>query len=456
MSRPQVFPDKGAAYSDRIPIGVWTEWVPGSRWTNEGMTRLLGYIIEGAALGGEFIFHIVIIDALRDEVRNDLASLDAVEGLDYTIETPNDSAVSNSFPALAEFANKHVPVEGWIVLYPQFHHALLLDAPIATVFPDGIPVAYPTVDIGAWGPSGYHVRWRDAVASLLDGSDRVITFSDHVAKDHAKRLFAVPDQKLRVIPHAPPDLHRLAPYVHERKRTTASRQAAAEVLRMHASERGWTHLSDFPFEEVDYVAVSTQDRVTKNIRIIAEAVRSLVRTSNVNIKLFMTAPVHFGATWTPLPALLEREMFASDLISMPDLPRDVHAAFYHCAAVAVHSAIFEGGRGVFPYYEAASVGTPCLMADGPHTRELIDQAPGLRPFVFDPDDSIGLSLLIRNVLMDREGALNVQQADYAELRKRTWKDVASDYAAAATGLTSKARSTGETSPASRQTSPLQT
>ncbi|EKY25701.1 hypothetical protein [Brevundimonas naejangsanensis] len=418
--------------SKRVSVGVWTEWVPGARWTNEGMTRLLGYIIEGAAQSGEFIFRIIMIDALREEVRQDLASLSAIEGVDYTIECPNDSAVSNSFPELATFANRNVPVEGWIVLYPQFQHALLLDAPVAAIFPDGIPVAYPTVDAGAWGPAGYHVRWRDAVKTMLDGADRVITFSEHVAKDHGERLFGVPAEKVRVVPHAPPDLQHLAPYAVKRQRTPESRRAAADLLRAYATEHGIGHLADFPFEEVDYVAISTQDRVTKNIRIITEAVRRLIREERVNIKMFMTAPIHFGATWTPLPALLEREMFAADLISMTDLPRDVHAAFYHCAALAVHSSIFEGGRGVFPYYEAVSVGTPCLMGDGPHTQELIAGSPGLAPFVFDPNDAVGLAKLVQNVLANRDAVQAKQLAEYEILSKRTWQDVARDYVTAAT------------------------
>lgn len=416
----------------RVSVGVWTEWVPGARWTNEGMTRLLGYIIEGAAQSEAFVFRIVMIDALRDEVRKDLATLSAVEGVDYTIECPNDSTISNNFSKLAAFANRKIDVEGWIVLYPQFQHALLLDAPVAAIFPDGIPVAYPTVDAGAWGPAGYHVRWRDAVQAMLDGADRVITFSEHVARDHGARLFGLPLEKVRIVPHAPPDLHHLAPYAIERQRTPESRRAAANLLRSYAAEKELSHLIDFPFEEVDYIAISTQDRVTKNIRIIAEAVRILVREKRVNLKMFMTAPIHFGATWTPLPALLEREMFAADLISMTDLPRDIHAAFYHCAALAVHSSIFEGGRGVFPYYEAVSVGTPCLMGDGPHTRELIAEAPTLAPFVFDPNDAAGLAKLIQDGLARRADVQATQLGAYEILSKRTWQDVARDYVAAAT------------------------
>jgi len=116
---------------------------------------------------------------------------------------------------------------------------------------------------------------------------------------------------------------------------------------------------------------------------------------------------------------------------MTDLPRDVHAAFYHCAALTVHPSIFEGGLGPFPFYESVSVGTPCLFADGPHVREFVGHEPMLTPYVFDPNDVAGLRALVVSTLANREGAL----ADQAEVLKNLsgygWKDVAAAYAQAA-------------------------
>ncbi len=419
-------------FSGRVPVGVWTEWPPGARWTNEGMTRLLGFMIEGVALGGEFVFRIVLPDGVREEAAADLETLKAHQGLDYTLHSPNDPTVAaDDFEMLARFANTHVPVDGWIVLFPYFRHALFLDAPVATIFPDGIPVAFPVPDQGAWGPHGYHLRWREQVQALLNGSDRVVTFSRHVACEQAGALFGVPADKVRVVPHAPPDLSHLAPYLETGGRTSASRARAADILRRHAQERGWRELADYPFEQVAYIAVSTQDRVTKNIRIVAESVRRLIRQHRTDLKLFMTAPLHFGAGWTPLPSLLEDEQMLADVVSMTDLPRDVHAAFYHCAAVAVHPSIFEGGLGPFPFYEALSVGTPCLMADGPHVRELLEGEPSLGPFVFDPNDSDALIDQISSVLHDRKQVLDIQLEVFERLKGYGWQEVAKAYSEAA-------------------------
>jgi glycosyltransferase involved in cell wall biosynthesis len=146
----------------------------------------------------------------------------------------------------------------------------------------------------------------------------------------------------------------------------------------------------------------------------------------------MTTPIHVGATWTPLPGRIAFDGLDLDVLSLPDLPRDVHAALYHGASLAIHASFYEGGQAPFPFHEAVSVGTPCLIADGPHTREFLGTTDS-QGFVFDPYDPLSLAMAIRAILSDRAAALSRQRAFIAGMPARGWGDVAADYASAALG-----------------------
>ena len=417
--------------SARIPVGIWAQWPKGARWSNEGMTRLLGFLIEGIA-DSSYLFRIVLPDWIRAEAEDDLNRLAAVAGVDFTLHSPGDHGLEiTNMGELAEFANAFVEVSGWLSVFPSFNFGTRLEKPLAVIFPDGIPKVFHEFSDAAWGYNGNHAVWESYVREMLDRADRVVTFSKHVRDDQLSRVFSVDPSKVIVVPHASPDLAPMLPFVRERRRTPESVAIAAAMLRDHSLERGWDYLSNYPFDQVPFVAVSTQDRVTKNIRLILDSVLRLVREERRDLKILATAPLHFGADWTVLPAAIEHRQAHRDLISMPDLPREEHAALFHCAAVAVHASIFEGGHAPFPFYEAVSVGTPCLMARGPHTEELLESAPELEPFLFDPNDADGLARLIMETCASRTSALAIQQKAYERFRRRSWSDVSLAYAEAA-------------------------
>lgn len=418
---------------NRIPIGVWLETNPGEQWANQGMTRLLGFILEGLVEDGRYQFRLVLPDHIRAEAEADLSTLQARADVDYTLHSPRDEGLQVSdFTELAEFANRHVEVTGWLTLFPQYDHAQYLTAPVTAIFPDAIPLVFPDFSEAAWNERGHHMQWQQRVEQLLQSVERVITFSEHVAYNQVVPLFGVDRTRTRVIRVAPPDLAGFLPHMQNRARSPSSLSQAAAVLRQHAAERGWEYLYDFPFEDVSYVAVSTQDRVTKNIRVVADAVIRLTRDQRIDIRMLMTAPLLLGTKWTPLPMMVEGSQAHREVISMPDLPRPVHAAFYHAAELAVHPSIFEGGMGTFPFYEAVSVGTPCLMADGPHQREMAAQVPEITRYVFDPNDATGLARLITEVKANRTEMLLEQTEIYEKLCARSWNEVALAYARAAT------------------------
>jgi glycosyltransferase involved in cell wall biosynthesis len=415
--------------ASRRQIGIWAQWPRGAKWANEGMTRLLAFLIEGIAASGGFTFKVVLPDSVRDAAEQDLRALDAKLGQDFTLHSPRDCGSTAETPAdLAAFANRAVPVEGWLALFPYFSDAKHLDAPVTVIFPDAIPKAFPEFGEAAWGANGAHLKWERDVRELLAHANRVITFSDHVAREHVHKLFGVALERIATIGHAPPDLGQLLPFVRNRRRTPESIRHCADILRRECLERSGHYLRDFPFEEVPYIAISTQDRVTKNIQAAARALNVLVRERRQDLKLLMTAPIHFGQGWTVLPSFIAETMSQFDIVSMPDLPRLEHAAFLHCAAVVVHPSIFEGGHAPFPFYEAVSVGTPCLFAGGPHAQELAKREPDVLRYCFDPNDVDELAGLACDVIERRNEVLADQQAIFDRLRKTDWAAVAKRYA----------------------------
>ncbi len=432
MSQARTKAPKGgpaASPKSRVPVGIWAQWPDGARWANEGMVRLFGFLIEGIAKREEYVFRLILPDWIRDEAEADLLTLNAQAGRDYTLHSPRDHGVIvTDFEQLADFANEFVPVAGWVSIFPSFKFAELLNQPLAVVFPDAIPKIFHEFSDITWGAGGTHLQWEEAVRSLVGQADRLITFSEHVRDDHLGGLFEIPPSNVTVVPHAQPDLALELPFVRKRKRSPNSLRKAGDLLRAHACERAWSYLDDYPFEHVPYIAVSTQDRVTKNIRLILDAALRVIREDRRDLKILSTATLHFGADWTPLPSFIERHLALRDLVSMPDLARVEHAAFYHCAALAVHASIFEGGHAPFPFSEAVSVGTPCLMARGPHVAEFVADEPDMAQFTFDPNEADALRSLIINTLDRRDEALAIQHQVYERLRRRSWADVASAYA----------------------------
>lgn len=435
--------------SERAQIGVWSELPPGSRWAHEGISRIVGFLIEGGAESKEFTFHVLVPRGMAETVRADLRTLHAKEAVDWVVDEPTEEFVrqwnaqhAHDFPGraalpalLAAYANSHLPVDGWINTFPHFTGSRLLNQRKVAMLPDAIAYDFPIGWDNAhhWGPEGEFVTWRKIAHDTLADAQAVIAHSKHVAQRHGVKLLGLDSNVIRVVPHAPPDLAPVLPFIKDRQKTTETRKQAAGILRDYAAVKGIDYLRQFPFEETPFAALATQDRVTKNVGRAAEAIHRMVRRDRQNIKLITTAPVHSGATWTLFPGVVEGQQTQRDILSLPDLPREVHAALFHCAAVVIHPTFYEGIVGTLTFYEAVSIGTPCIMGVGPHVRELMETAPELSALTFDPYDIEAMIALVRDVLSDPDKAWNSQVPAYENRRRRGWDQVARAYAEAALG-----------------------
>jgi glycosyltransferase involved in cell wall biosynthesis len=358
---------------------------------------------------------------------------------------PPGPAQRSGLDRQADFANAEIEVDGWLLIGSNCVHGLGLNGRRVALFPDAIPIEFAaSYNPGRWADERDLSHWRYDTQRTLLCADSIIAFSKHVARRHLCGLFGIAPQRICIVPHAPADLSSDLPSLApDRRRTPESLRRAADCLRHHALERQWPYLTEFPFEDVSYVAVSAPDRPTKNISLVVAAILRLIRRDYYQVKLVMTSAIaDVSAPGCLLPAALREANMQLDAVSMPGLSKTGRAAFYHCAAVTVHPSLFEGGDTVLQFSESVSVGTPCLMARGPHTDELLESYPELDQWVFDPYDDDGLAQLIDATIADRDNALTKQLECYARMTSRSWAQVASEYADAVMGNSGQAINQG--------------
>ena len=313
--------------------------------------------------------------------------------------------------------------------HPGSREAALIGKPLVVAAPDLVYADFPTAyDQRLVAPIDERIRALVARAGL------VVCYSEHVRRRHLVDHLGVQPERTRVIRHAPippdPGFARAASF-----HGGNARPAALAVLRGYfrtpaglaanpaAAPAGY--LADFPFDEVDSLFVSSQLRAHKNNLALARAFVRLLRRSYRPLKLFFTG--RWSEDRWGLRQLVEAEHLELDVISVPDLPGDAHAAFYTLAALTVVPSLFEGGFP-FPCDESLAHGTPVVMSDIPAARELVP--PELaQAMLFDPYDVAAIEGRIAWAL-DHRGELLRQQLAWSSGRRRTWDDVAGEYLAA--------------------------
>jgi glycosyltransferase involved in cell wall biosynthesis len=114
-----------------------------------------------------------------------------------------------------------------------------------------------------------------------------------------------------------------------------------------------------------------------------------------------------------------------DVVSVGNLPADVHAALFSLAALTVVPSLFEGGFP-FPFTESLSVDTPVVMSSIPVTRELLPPETHER-ILFHPYSTPDIAAKIRWGLEHRDELLRIEQPIYQEMAERTWDVVADEF-----------------------------
>jgi glycosyltransferase involved in cell wall biosynthesis len=173
--------------------------------------------------------------------------------------------------------------------------------------------------------------------------------------------------------------------------------------------------------------VATQNRPYKNTLGVIRAVQKLNRRGTP-CKLIMTGDFGLDDPRSDIGAYVRRERLFLDVLCVPRVPREILAALFHCATVAVHASFYEGGVGAFPFFEGMSVGTPALLSRNSATVEL-NAGEELDEFLFEPSNVDEIAEKIRAILNAPECAFWRQRPIYGSLSRRTWEEASREYVA---------------------------
>ncbi len=347
-----------------------------------------------------------------------------------------EQTLATEFYALVKYVNRRDLVDCWFTINPTSKYAALLKQPLVTLFADFVFFDYPT---------GFDQRLiahcYKSCELTLNRAARVICVSNFVRDRHLSR-FDVPKSKSVVIQHACWDGYYA--YEQYRTKTPQSRKCAADIIRTYLrsdeARQPWSetmrklldpYLRDFPFEDVGYILVSTQNRPYKNVMMLCRAFQIALRQRYADLKIVNTFSFDIMGG-DDVSRFVREQSLHWDILSIPRVPPDVHAALYHAAKFTVHPSLFEGGANVAAFYEGNSVDTPCLAADSFAMREARETG------LIDPDyyaemtfDPYSINDLVAK-LIDFDARTDYhterQRTSFNTMRKRrTWQDASKDY-----------------------------
>jgi glycosyltransferase involved in cell wall biosynthesis len=342
-----------------------------------------------------------------------------------------DAAQEQEFASLAVEASKRDDIQVWYVPHPGSLYARQINKPLVVAVPDCVYCEFPTVfDAVVFSKADRAIR------DVVSRATRTVSYSDYVRRRHVEQFLGVPSERTRVIHHAPMSVDSfLSETGSGRSKGQTLRERALAIVRDYVSREfkpvRWAPnfpedlLREYPFEQGNFLFASSQIRPSKNYFFLIKAFERALRRYYTPMKLFVTGPLEHEA-WG-LKDYIRRQHLELDVISVPDLSPEVHAAFYHLAGLTVVPTLFEGGFP-FPFSESLSVGTPAIMSAIPVTTEIIPQDLA-KLMLFDPYDVEDMAGRMRWGIAHRQELLARQLPLYESLRQRTWDHVAEEYLA---------------------------
>jgi glycosyltransferase involved in cell wall biosynthesis len=336
-----------------------------------------------------------------------------------------DAINERELTKLAELARTQTSVNSWLIPTPFWPNLVKQLPRKVVVCPDSVISEFPVgFEIDVFGSR--MVERRGLIKESLDAANHLITYSNYVKTTHLEDKFAIPDEKISVIPHGyltlENSLNILKPFkmLSPREQDDFCLQIVHEYLRASASD---PYLRNFNFSGVRFLLYTSQVRPSKNIRTLIRAFHRLLHNKHEPLKLILTCNPNEDPLSMQLVSTLGLER---DVLFLTNIPTRVMAALYHLSVVAVNPTMFEGGFP-FTFSEAYSVGTPSIMSRIPVVEEYITDPHLQDTMLFDPYNVDEMVDRILWALHNRQELFNIQQPVYNQLQNRSWSQVAQEY-----------------------------
>ncbi|MNW40837.1 Glycosyl transferases group 1 [compost metagenome] len=271
------------------------------------------------------------------------------------------------------------------------------------------------------GVINIHKRIRISISS----ADHLITYSEHVKRQHLMDKCGVEPKKITVIKHANIDMN---PYLSVPKAIkgylTPSENAQQIVKRHIHSKYGPGHvLYNCDLEKLDCLIYSSQYRSHKNIFNLIKAIKIINRDMHHSVKLILTGDI---TNVNYLQDYIKLNYLENDVIVMHNISSEMLAAINRLSKCSVNPTLFEGGFP-FTFSEAYSVGTPSVMSDIKVVSSEIED-PNLRNLMlFDPYNPYSIAKKVIWALENTQDLYFAQADLYGKFNRRDWKVVANEY-----------------------------
>ncbi len=324
---------------------------------------------------------------------------------------------SIEYKKLANKVNKRKDIHAWFIpalFWPEIKH---IKAKKIVSVPDVVFIEFPTLFIEA----GYRRDFR-SYAETISVADNFICYSEYVKEMHLINSFDIDPSRISVIPHG---VVRSDEHFKELDPSNWSQEAKQILSQFQKSYlKNNQYLSSFDFGNAKYIFYSSQSRPYKNILSLVKVYERLLRENFLNIKLILTVNLDHDKA---LKAYIKDKDLEKDVLCLQNVSARVLTALYQRAICAVNPTLFEGGFP-FTFTEAYSVGTPSVMSNINVVNRHIKDNELKNVMLFDPYDLDDMLQKIASAVRDPDALYKMQAPLYAEFEKRSWEQVAEEYA----------------------------